>query len=57
MGVKSRKVRDWVKRGLRHSRVDGTLYFAKAWLDEWMLNHEVTENEIDQIVEDALRDL
>ena len=60
-GVSERTVRDWLKLGLRHSRVtSGTLLTKYSWVDEFLSKYEVIDDggkRIDQIVNEVLRDL
>jgi len=57
-GISERTMRDWLKAGLRHSRLpSGTILVQYVWVDEF-LNRFETKNETveeitDQIVEDV----
>jgi hypothetical protein len=60
-GVSQRKIRGWVASGkLKHRRVDGVLYFATAWMDEFMLAgaEDTTKNEkVNTIVDEVMEGL
>ena len=55
-GISERTARDWLKNGLRHSRLESGLILIKAqWLDEYLEAREVKENQVETIVESVLR--
>ena len=57
-GVSVRTVRSWMRDGLRFARLQsGTVLFKYEWMDQFLENFEVKENEVDRIVESAMRDL
>ncbi len=54
--VSIRTFRDWLKSGLRHSRLpSGSIRIKKEWIDEYLNGFEVVENEVDVIVDDVLK--
>ncbi len=58
--TKERTFRSWLKDGLRHSRINGTLYFKVEWINHFMQAHEVINNnkvEVDQIVDEVTKEL
>ena len=56
-GIGERKFRDLPKEGLRHIRLpSGTLLFKYEWIDDFLLQYEVTENEVEDIVNEVVRD-
>ena len=58
MGFSERTVRELLKRGLRHSRMDtGTILVKYAWADEFLEQFEATSNEVETIVDEVMRDL
>lgn len=61
LNVSERKLRDWISRGLiQHRRIDGVLYFAAEWLDEFMLAGKLNQTKgekIDKIVDEVMKDL
>ena len=58
-GVSERTFRDWLKDGLRHSRLpSGTILVKPASIDEYIESFEVCESDsVDQIVNDVITDL
>jgi excisionase family DNA binding protein len=44
-GVSVRTLRDWLKDGLRHSRVRGTILISYTALDEYLRGFEVRDNQ------------
>lgn len=57
-GIKERTMRTWMKKGLRYSRVNGTVLFSVKWLNEFIESHEVTdENKLDQLVNETVKNL
>jgi predicted site-specific integrase-resolvase len=51
-----RTVRKWIRAGLRHSRINGTVYVKEDWLDEFMEAHAVDNQQVDQIVQDVVKE-
>ncbi len=58
-GICERTGRDWLKKGLRASKVGGVLLIKREWLDEFIETHlaDMTGKDIDKIVDDLIRDL
>ena len=57
-GLSERKIRSLLKEGLRHSRLrSGTILIKVEWIDEFLGSFEAQENEVDRIVDDAVRGL
>lgn len=55
-GVGERTFRDWLKEGLRHSRLpSGTILIQYEWIDEFLDSFEVQKDEVDRITEEILR--
>ena len=57
-GVSVRTLRDWLKNGLRHSRVSaGMILVSYAAIDEYLVGFEVNENHFDDIVDEVMEGL
>lgn len=57
-GVSERTLRDWLRDGLRHIRLpSGTILIPYAWIDEYLTNFEVSEKEVEALVERTIREL
>jgi excisionase family DNA binding protein len=57
-GVSVRTLRDWLKDGLRHSRLStGTILVAYAAIDEYLARFEVSRNQVDDIVNELMQEL
>jgi excisionase family DNA binding protein len=57
-GVSERSFRDWLKDGLRHSRLStGTILVAYAAIDEYLERFEVRTNKVDNIVDEVMQEL
>ena len=56
-GVSERTFRDWLKDGLRHSRVRGTILISYAALDEYLMDFEVRDNQVDEIADEVVKEL
>ena len=55
-GVSVRTLRDWLKDGLRHSRVSaGMILVSYAAIDEYLVGFEVRTNQVDELVEETLK--
>ena len=52
--VSPRTVRTWLKDGLPHSKVRGTILIKFDQLDAFLESYSVSDNEIDSIVEEVL---
>jgi excisionase family DNA binding protein len=56
-GVSVRTLRDWLKDGLRHSRLStGTILVAYAAIDEYLVGFEVRDNQVDEIVDEVMEE-
>jgi excisionase family DNA binding protein len=57
-GVSVRTLRDWLKDGLRHSRLStGTILVAYAAIDDYLARFEVNRNQVDNIVDEVMQEL
>ena len=57
-GVSVRTLRDWLKNGLRHSRLStGTILVAYSAIDEYLVGFEVNSNQVDYIVDGVMQEL
>lgn len=57
-GLSERTFRPLLKKGLRHVRLpSGTILIKFSWIDEYLGKFEVVENDVDQVVEDVLKDI
>ena len=56
--MSDRSLRRWLKEGLRHVRTrSGTVLIKRLWLDEYLEQFEVTENQVEKIVNDVLAEM
>jgi predicted site-specific integrase-resolvase len=54
-GIKERTMRNWLKSGLRHSRIPkGTILIKYEWIDEYLEAFAERENRVDQIVKETM---
>lgn len=52
-GVSPRTLREWLKKGLEHSRLpSGTILIQYAAIDEFLKRFRVSENKVDEIVDE-----
>ena len=52
-GVSVRTLRNWLKDGLRHSRLkSGRILISYAAIDEYLAAHEETDNWVDRIADE-----
>jgi excisionase family DNA binding protein len=57
-GVSVRTFRDWLKDGLRHSRLSsGTILVSYGAIDEYLMGFEVRENQVGEIVDEFVKEL
>jgi excisionase family DNA binding protein len=57
-GVSVRTLRDWLKNGLRHSRLSaGMILVSYAAIDEYLVGFEVHKNQVDDIVDKVMHEL
>jgi hypothetical protein len=55
-GIKERTMRDWLKEGLRHSRLpSGTVLIKYEWIDDYLESFTAKENQVDKIVNETMR--
>ena len=55
--ISERTMRDWLKDGLKHSRLPtGTVLIKIAWLDDYLESFAGKEDQVDKIVNETLRD-
>lgn len=56
--ISERTLRDWLKDGLKHSRLpSGTILIKFDWIDQYLESFTTKENQVDQIVNEAMGDL
>ena len=56
-GISERTMRDWLKSGLKCSRLpSGTVLIKIAWLDDYLESFAAKEDQVDKIVNETLRD-
>ncbi len=57
-GVSERTVREWLKRGLRHSRLpSGMILIRRLALDDFLEQFAGQEQEVDRVVGEIMSDL
>lgn len=58
-GVSVRTFRDWLKNGLRHSRVrgTGTILISYSAIDAYLVGFEVRTDQVDEIVYEVMKEL
>lgn len=57
-GVKERTFRDWVKDGLKHSRLpSGTILIKYEWIDAYLEAFAAREDQVDKIVNETMKKL
>ena len=57
-GVSERTFRDWLKDGLRHSRLStGTILVAYASIDNYLASFVASRNQVDNIVDEVMQEL
>ena len=56
--ISERTMRNWLKDGLKHSRLpSGAVLIKYAWVDEYLEAFAATEDQVDKIVNETMRDL
>ena len=56
--VSERKMRDWLKEGLKHSRLpSGTIRIRYSDIDEYLEQFQVNDNLVDNVVDEIMNDL
>ena len=53
--VSPRTVRTWLRNGLPYSKIRGTILIKFDQLDAFLESYAVSDNEIDKIIEEVLR--
>lgn len=53
--VSPRTVRTWLKNGLPHSKIRGTVLIKFEQLDSFLGSHAVSDNQVDEIVNKVIR--
>ena len=57
-GIKERTMRDWLKAGLKHSRLpSGTVLIKYQAIDEFLEGFAAKEDQVDQVVDEVMRGL
>ena len=57
-GVCERTFRDWLKQGLKYSRLpSGTILVRFSDIDEYLERFAVNDNQVDQIVSETLKEM
>ena len=57
-GVKERTCRDWLKAGLKHSRLpSGTILIKYEWIDAYLEAFAAKEDQVDKIVDEVIKEL
>lgn len=52
-----RLFRDWLKDGLRHIRLRGTIRTKPEWIDAYLMRFEESGNQVDAIVDDVCKEV
>jgi phage antirepressor YoqD-like protein len=56
--IGERTMREWLKQGLKHSRLStGTILIRYSDIDDWLESFAVNEDQINQMVDEVCRDL
>lgn len=55
--MSQRTIRAWLREGLRHARVKGTILIKSEWIDEYLEFFECRGSEVDSITEKILREV
>ena len=56
-GVSTRTLNEWLKNGLRHSKVRGCVLIKREWLNEYIERYLVDQNQVDDIVSEIVREM
>jgi excisionase family DNA binding protein len=56
-GVSIRTFRDWLKAGLKHSRIGGVILIKYTNIDEYLSGFEVEENLINNLADSIVSDV
>ena len=55
--MSERTLRGWLKEGLKHSRIKGTVLIKVSDLDQYLKGFAVDGNQVDQLVDGMVRGL
>jgi hypothetical protein len=56
-GTCERTMREWLKDGLKHSRLpSGTVLLKYEWIDDYLESFAGKEDQVDKIVNETLKD-
>ena len=56
--ISERTLRDWLKQGLKHSRLPtGTILIRYSDIDDWLESFAVNDDQVDRIVDEVCKDL
>lgn len=57
-GISERTFRDWLKQGLKHSRLtSGAILVRFSDIDDWLEGFKVNDDNVSKIVDEVLADL
>ena len=57
-GVSERTMREWLKQGLKHSRLStGTILIRYSDIDDWLEGFAVSDDQVDRFVDEICGDL
>jgi len=57
-GIKERTMRDWLKEGLKHSRLpSGTILIKYDWIDDFLESFTAKDSHVDKIVNETMKEL
>jgi predicted site-specific integrase-resolvase len=54
-GVSPRTLREWMREGLKYSRIHGIVLLKPEWIDEFVERFAGTSNRADEIAEGLMR--
>ena len=55
-GISERTMRDWLKDGLKHSRLpSGTVLIRYGWIDAYLESFAAKDDTVDKIVAETMR--
>ena len=56
-GVSERTLREWLKDGLRHTRLpSGTILIPYSWIDQYLMGFQVSRNQVYEIVDEVMQE-
>jgi hypothetical protein len=53
--VGERTLRGWLKHGLRYVQVSKKILIKIEWIDQFLGNHEATQDKVDQLADEAFK--